>query len=405
MKILHLTWEYPPHKIGGLATHVEELAKAQARMGLEPIVVTCAFSDNYGFEEKDGIKVYRFDANHIPAEDFPSWTLQMNTLLTNKATEALNEHEDVVLIHAHDWLVSTAAVTLKHMYRKPLIVTLHSMEIGRRGGIYDDRQKLIHDLEGRIVFESWKTICCSHYMKNATCSAFSTPWDKVDVIENGVDVNSLMTNLDLNEVKSRYALPDEKVIFFVGRHVWEKGLDVLIGSMPQVLEKYPDAKLVIAGKGYMTDKCKQIANDVGVAHKVVFTGFIENDVMNALYRLSDVVVVPSRYEPFGIVALEAMACETPVIVADTGGLSEIIEHDKDGLKVWANNSESLSWGINRILGDVNFSNVLSKNAKEKINNIYSWDIISKKTKALYDNVVSQHEKSDWKAKRFVMEEN
>ena len=355
MKILHLTWEYPPHKIGGLATHVEALAKAQTKIGLEPIVITCGFNDNYGFEEKDGVKIYRFDADNIPAEDFPSWTLQMNTLLTNMAAEVLNKYEDIVLIHAHDWLVSTAAITLKHFYRKPLIVTIHSMEVGRRGGIYDDRQKLIHDLEGRLVFESWKTICCSNYMKNSVCSTFSTPWDKVDVIENGVEIKTIDSNVDLSEIKSRYALPHERIVFFVGRHVWEKGLDVLMGAIPVILEKYPDVKFVIAGKGYSTDSCKEIAHNLGVAHKVTFTGFIEDEIANAIFKISDVVAVPSRYEPFGIVALEAMALDTPVVVSDTGGLSEIIDHDKDGLKVWSNNSESLAWGLNRILGDKEFS--------------------------------------------------
>ncbi len=401
MKILHLTWEYPPNKIGGLATHVESLAKAQAKDGITPIVVTCAYSGNHGFEEKDGVKIYRFDADNIPAEDFPSWALQMNTLMANQASEILNDNDDVAMIHAHDWLVSTAAITLKHIYRKPLIVTIHSMELGRRGGIYDDRQKLIHDLEGRLVFESWKTICCSHYMKDAICSAFGVSWDKVEVIPNGVCEEGLETTHDLNEVKAQYALPHEKIVFFVGRHVWEKGLDVLMGAVPEVLEKNPDAKFIIAGRGYTTDKCRQMAYDFGFADKVAFTGFIEDGVMNALYKVSDVVAVPSRYEPFGIVALEAMAAETPVVVADTGGLSEIIEQEKDGIKVWPNHSESLSWGINRVLLDTGLADYIRKNAKEKIKNMYTWSVVSKNTNELYGRISEEYKNADWKAVKFV----
>ena len=129
MKILHLTWEYPPYKVGGLSTHVEELTQAQQKLGHEPIIVACAFEGKDGYENVNGVHVFRFDADHIPAEDFPSWTLQMNVLMQNAASEVMSEFPDISLIHSHDWLSATSAISLKHIYRIPLISTLASGQL------------------------------------------------------------------------------------------------------------------------------------------------------------------------------------------------------------------------------------------------------------------------------------
>lgn len=393
---MHLSWEYPPYKVGGLATHVEELTRAQAKQGHEPIVVTCAFEGKEGYENVDGVHVFRFDADKIPAEDFPSWTLQMNSIMQNQASQVMSEFKDIALIHTHDWLSATSAIALKHIYRIPLVSTVHSLEVGRRGGIYDDRQKLINDLEGRMAYESWRVLACSEFMKRSISSQFSVPWDKIDVIPNGVNVDRFKAPENMWQEKNRYAMPHEKIVFFVGRHVWEKGVDVLVGAVPEVLKECPDAKFIISGKGYMTDKCKKLAWDFGVADKVLFTEYVGDNTLNLLYHIADVVVCPSRYEPFGIVPLEAMACNTPVIISDTGGLNEIIEHERDGLKVSANNSESLAYGIKRILKDPQLVEFMRKNMPEKIKNIYDWNKISEKTTAVYNQVISEYQKNNWK---------
>ncbi|VVB61147.1 D-inositol-3-phosphate glycosyltransferase [uncultured archaeon] len=396
MKILHLAWEYPPYKVGGLATHVEELAHAQAKMGYEPIVITCAFEGKEGYENVDGVHVFRFNADNIPAEDFPSWALQMNLLMQNEASQVISEFKDISLFHTHDWLSATSAIALKHIYRLPLISTVHSLEVGRRGGIYDDRQKMINDIEGRMVYESWKVLTCSEFMKRSVSSQFSVPWDKIDVVPNGVNAAKFKTPENLLAEKNRFALPHEKIVFFVGRHVWEKGVDVLVGAIPYVLKECPDAKFVISGKGYMTDKCKKLAWDFGVADKTLFTEYVDDNTLNLLYHLSDVVVCPSRYEPFGIVPLEAMASNAPVVISDTGGLNEIIEHEKDGLKVMTNNSESLAWGITRVLKDPGLAQFMKKNAAEKVRSIYDWEKIAARTCNIYNQVISDYQKNSWK---------
>ncbi len=397
MKVLHLTSEYPPHKVGGLGTHIEQLTRAQVKAGIEPIVVVCAFSGNEGYENVNGVHVFRFDADNIPAEDFPSWALQMNVLMQKQASQVIEEFKDISLIHAHDWLVATAAVGLKHIFRIPLVSTIHSLEEGRRGGIYEDRQELIHDIERKMVYESWRVITCSNFMKQSVCSAFSTPWENVDVIANGVDASKYNScPKHCAEVKEKFALPHEKIVFFVGRHVWEKGVDVLVGAVPSVLSEVPDAKFVITGEGYMTDKCKEMVWQMGFGDKVLFTGYTDDNTLDALLHLSDVVVIPSRYEPFGIVALEGMASHTSVVAADTGGLSEIIQHEVNGLKVWSGHSDSLAIGIKRILKEDDLRKSITANAYESVRNTYNWENIANITKGVYERVIGEYNSTDWK---------
>ena len=398
MKVLHLAWEYPPYKVGGLGTHIEELAQAQAQKGITPIVIACSFEGKTGKTTENGVTVYRFDSDHLPAEDFPSWALEMNILMYNQAAAAIAEEGGVDVIHAHDWIVSSCAVSLKHTYRIPLVSTIHSLEVGRRGGIYDDRQTLINDLEEKMAYESWRVIACSHFMKQSISETFHTPWDKIDVIPNGVNIAKHEIQFNKNEIRSRYSLPHEKLILFVGRHVWEKGVDVALGAIHSVLKEVPDAKLVIVGHGYMTDKCKALAHQMGVGDKVCFTGYVDDWTVSALTNSSDVVIVPSRYEPFGIAALDAMACKVPVIVSDTGGLSEIVEHEKDGLKVWCGHSESLAHGIVRLLKDEDLRRTVVDNAYEKVSKIYAWKHVAEMTNTIYSRVLEEYTKNSWKPK-------
>ncbi len=396
--VLHISWEFPPFKVGGLGTHVYHLTRAQAKAGMEPIVLTCGFEGNYGKEEKDGVVVYRINADNIPAEDFFSWVLQMNMLLQIEAAGIFRENR-VSIIHAHDWLSTTTAVALKHIYRVPLIATIHALESGRYGGIRGDRQVLIHDLEGKLVFEAWRVICCSNFMKYSVVSTFATPEDKIDVVPNGVETAEF-DSLQFNEqeFKNRFALPHEKIVLFVGRHVWEKGLDILMGAVPMILEKHPEAKFVVTGDGYHRQHCESLAKQNVPEGKVLFTGYVDDDTLKKLMKIADVIVVPSRYEPFGIVALEAMAARTPVVVADTGGLSEIVEHEKTGIKVWVENSESLAWGVKYVLDENNREKIMRmvENAYSTVKEKYSWDNAAKLTRKIYERVLKEYEKVTWK---------
>ncbi len=136
----------------------------------------------------------------------------------------------------------------------------------------------------------------------------------------------------------------------MGRLVYEKGIHILINAIPKVLEKV-NAKFIIVGSGYMKEQLLNIVRSMGLEHKVLFEGFVDEENLLRLQKCADVSVVPSLFEPFGIVALEAMAAKSPVVVSDTGGLSEIVDHDVTGVKVYPNNPDSLAWGITKVLLD------------------------------------------------------
>ncbi len=396
MRILHLSWEFPPKKIGGLATALHGLVGAQAQKH-EVHVVTCGFDGCKPYERKGKLHIHRFDSN-IPSKDFLSWALSMNMYMKMSAADVINKYGKFDLVHAHDWLSALAAFFVKYTYRVPLVSTIHSTEHGRRQGVHESYQRVIHDVESKLVYESWRVITCSHFMKYQVMDVFNCPGDKIDVVGNGVLLEQFTEEFNWEEVKSRFALPHERIILFVGRMVPEKGCDVLVGAARFVLPHHPNVKFICVGSGYMRDKYLDDSRFLGVHDKFYFPGYIDDRTLHALMRVADAVVVPSRYEPFGIVALEAMAARTPVVVSDTGGLSEVVEHDKDGLKVWAGHSESLAWGINRVLGDHGHSQWLVSNAFEKVKTVFNWKMAAGKTDEIYTRVLSEYHVNRWKPK-------
>ncbi len=396
MKVMHLSWEFPPYKVGGIGSVLDDLTRHQAAQGIETIVVTCGFKGMVGYEKKDGVHIYRFNADYIPAEDFHSWALQMGMLMQNKASEVINEHKDIDLIHAHDWLVATPATSLKHIYRIPLVSTIHALECGRYGGIKGDRQELIHSLERKLAFESWKIICNSGFMKDSVCYSLQVPLDKICVVPNGVDASRMRPKDSYEDGRHMYAMPHERIVLYVGRMVWEKGVDILVGAIPHVLSSNPDAKFVFAGKGYMLDRLKKQAHDMGIGDKALFLGYVDDDRLMDLINLSDMMVVPSRYEPFGITPLEAMACGKPVIVTDTGGLSETVDHGNDGLKAWPESSNSIAWGVSKLLSDDSLKHTISEKGKKKVLERYNWDRISSDVSDVYSTVSNEYSKGEWK---------
>jgi glycosyltransferase involved in cell wall biosynthesis len=226
--------------------------------------------------------------------------------------------------------------------------------------------------------------------------AFGLPDNKLVMVPNGVNprVYETVSSQTLESLRREFALPEEKLVLFVGRLVYEKGAHVLINAIPKVLEKV-NAKFVIVGSGYMKDQLYNIVKSMGIEHKVLFTGFLEEEKLLGLQTCADVSVVPSLFEPFGIVALEAMAARSPVVVSDTGGLSEIVEHDSTGVKVYPNNTESLAWGIIRVLSDDKFRAQISHNGYEKIKRKYDWGKIALETKGIYESVLGEYSKSFW----------
>ncbi len=397
LSVMMLSWEFPPRIIGGISPHVHYLSKSLAKSGVKVYVVTCDFPGAPQHEVVDGVEVFRIDSYKNPSPDFATWVYLMNVNMQKEAAALINGlGGNVDVIHAHDWLVATAAIGLKHVFRKPLFATIHSTETGRRNGIHFDYERMIHETEAWLTYEAWKVICCSDYMISHVQWAFGLPSDKLVMVPNGVNYEaySKYRTEDLSQFRSKFALPEEKIVLFVGRLVYEKGVHVLVNAAPKVLDKV-NAKFIIVGNGYMKDQLSGLAKGMGLTHKVMFTGFIEDETLRRLQTCADVSVVPSLFEPFGIVAVEAMAAKSPVVVSDTGGLSEIVEHDVNGVKVYVSNPDSLAWGITKVLTDNSYANWLRTNAYKKIQEKYDWNKIAEQTKTIYSNVLSEYSRSFW----------
>ncbi len=400
LTVMMLTWEFPPRIIGGISSHVYYLSKSLARNGAKVYVVTCDFPGAPQHEVLDGVEVFRIDSYKNPSPDFATWVYLMNMNMQKEAAAlAKSLKAKVDLFHAHDWLVATAGIGLKHVFRRPLFGTMHSTEIGRKNGIHADYERMIHETEAWLTYEAWKVICCSDYMISHVRWAFGLPPDKMMMIPNGVnaDVYAAIKKNELSQFRSRFALPEEKIVLFVGRMVYEKGVHVLVNAAPKVLEKV-NAKIIIVGNGYMKEQLSGIVKGMGIAHKVLFTGFVDDETLRGLQTCADVSVVPSLFEPFGIVALEAMAAKSPVVVSDAGGLAEIVDHDVDGVKVYPGNPDSLAWGITKVLTDQTYANHLRNNAYKKIQEKYNWDRIAQQTMRAYKSVLGEYSKSFWAQK-------
>ena len=305
------------------------------------------------------------------------------------ASEIIQKEGEFDVIHAHDWLVAYAAKTLKHSYNIPLVSTIHATEAGRNSGIRDSQQKYINDTEWMLTYESTEVIVNSNYMKGELQRLFGLPFEKINVVPNGVNL-LLYSGIDRDyEFRRRYAMDNEKIILFVGRLVYEKGVQHLIAAMPKILNGYHDAKLVIAGKGGMMDELKQEANALGLGDKVYFTGYINGKDVPKLYKAADVAVFPSTYEPFGIVALEAMLSERPIVVSDIGGLNEIVQHRENGMKCYAGNANSIADSILELLYNPELCANLTKKAKAKVRNEYNWNKIAQDTHFIYQKAICE----------------
>ena len=306
MKILMLTWEYPPRIVGGIARVVHDLSKRLIKDGHEVTVITYKDGDVPEYENDKGVNVYRIENYMIHPNNFIDWIMQMNFNMIAKANELIANGEKFDVIHAHDWLVAYSAKTLKQSYNIPLISTIHATEAGRNSGIHDEVQRYINDTEWLLTYESSEVIVNSNYMKCELQRLFGLPFEKINVVPNGININNFAGIEKDYEFRRQYAMDNEKIILYVGRLVYEKGVQNLISAMPKILNGYNDSKLVIVGRGGMYDELKNQAKAIGIENKIYFTGYLNSKQVQKMYKCADVAVFPSTYEPFGIVALEAM---------------------------------------------------------------------------------------------------
>lgn len=390
MKILMLTWEYPPRIVGGIARVVHDLSKRLIKDGHEVTVVT--YRDNADvpeYENDKGVNVYRVDNYMIHPNNFIDWIMQLNFNMLSKATEIINKEGGFDVIHAHDWLVTYAAKSLKNAYDIPIVATIHATEAGRNSGIHDETQRYINDTEWLLTYEATEVIVNSNYMKNEIQRLFGLPFDKINVIPNGINLSNF-TGIERDyDFRRQYAMDNEKIILYVGRLVYEKGVQHLIAAMPKILSNYNDAKLIIVGRGGMMDELRAEASNLGLNDKIYFTGYLNSKQVQKMYKCADVAVFPSTYEPFGIVALEAMLAGVPTVVSDVGGLDEIVTHGVDGMKSYAGNANSIADSVTALLYDHQLATNVSKKAKQKVKDQFNWEKIAQDTHFTYEKAICQ----------------
>ena len=395
MRIMMLTWEYPPKIVGGISRVVHGIARELGKNGNEVHVATFNEAGMKEFEKDGNVYVSRVNACGINANNFVDWALQMNFSLVERCIRLFVETGRFDIIHAHDWLVAFAAKTLKNAFKTPLISTIHATESGRNWGIHNDTQKYINDVEWMLTYESWKVIVNSLYMKNEVKNLFGLPEDKIYVIPNGVNKNRFNGCERDYGFRRKYAADNEKLIFFVGRLVNEKGAQVLVDAVPKVLHHFRDAKFVIAGKGPQLDYLRGKAAVMDISHKVYFTGYISDEDLGKFFKCADIAVFPSLYEPFGIVALEGMAAGIPVVASDTGGMGEVVCHEVDGMKCYTGNANSLADCILELLFNPGKAEEMKKRALDKVDKIYNWEAISGQTLEVYTKVAEEGRKAEW----------
>lgn len=409
LRVLMLSWEYPPHVVGGLGAHVAALAPALARAGVHVHVVTPRLK---GGEPSEPLcmdaraarrrtlppSVFRVEPPVNRLDNFFADVQQTNLNLGEQAQALYDRVGRFDLIHAHDWLVAFAATALKRLHKTPLLATIHATERGRgRGFLHGEMSHAINGTEWWLTYEAWRVITCSQFMHDEVRDYFNVPLDKIDVVPNGVDTAPFdaLDKIDLGDFRARWARPDERIVFNVGRVVEEKGAHLIVEAAPRVLAEMPNVKFIIAGKGWLVDRLRQRVWELGVQDKVNVVGFVSDPDRDRLLKVADAAIFPSLYEPFGIVALEAMAAKCPVIVSEVGGLKEVVQHDVTGVTIYPNNVESLAWGVLHTLRDPARARERAARAYRIVKREYNWDRIAEKTLAIYERIVRERARTAW----------
>lgn len=395
MRVIVFSWEYPPLSVGGLAQHVYDLTSAMAKQGDEIYLITRGNPGTPDYENVQGVRVYRVNPFKVSSTDFVTWVMQLNMAMIERAIPLIQDLGNVDIVHAHDWLVAYAAKVCKHSFKIPLVSTIHATEWGRHNGLHNSVQRHISDIEWWLTYESWRVICCSHYMEGELKRVFQLPEDKLKIIPNGVNPKFFRYDPATNCKRESYASFNEKIVYYVGRLVPEKGVQVLLDAIPKILHYQPNTKFIIAGKGPFEGELKQQAARLGISHRIYFTGYVDDATRNCLYHYADVAVFPSLYEPFGIVALEAMAARTPVVVSDSGGLGEIINHRVNGMKAYTGNANSLADCILHCLMDPTSARDMEKRAYRDVVKLYDWGNIAEQTKRVYREVIKASLSTPW----------
>lgn len=390
MRILHLSWEYPPLVYGGLGRHVHALAEAQAAAGHDVVVVTQHAGPDVEVDRvENGVRVVGvpYDALRFTEAELLAWVRGLDHALSRGALELGHEWRPEV-VHAHDWMVADSGATLRAAFGVPLVATVHATEAGRhQGWLPGDLSREIHRTEWRLTFESRRVVTCSPHMRWEVTRLFALPADKVDVVPNGIDLADwTATRREVAQARERWA-PDGPLVVLPGRLAWEKGAHVAVAAVPALRRRFPGLRLVLAGEGPQRAELEAQVRRLRVARSVELPGWLDAAALRAAVAAADVVVAPSGYEPFGLVALEAAALGSPLVVARTGGLADLVEDGRTGLVVAPDDPRALADGVSALLRDDVLARRLARAARRAAARDHRWSDVAAATVAVYERAV------------------
>jgi glycogen synthase len=389
MRVLILSWEYPPLIEGGLARHVRKLAENLAAADIEVHVLARGREESPPEEEAEGVVIHRVREPERPRDlsEFVTWIERMNADMLAAGVELGDRHRFDVA-HGHDWLVASAGDHLAKRFRCPLVVTIHATEYGRHQGWVDKHpQSYIHGVERWMANRADRLITCSAYMREHVADIYGLEESRISVIPNGIDPSELTPVDDLEALRSRFAPPQEKLVLLVGRLVYEKGFQLALEALPGLIERLGGVRFIVAGSGTAEQGLRDQAHRLGLDDHGAFLGWIGDDVLHSLYRIADLTVVPSIYEPFGLVALEAMASGCPCLVADTGGLREVVPTEDVGLRFRSRDPRSLGAMAERLLTEEKLRDRLVAEASEHVLT-FDWGDVARQVADVYAEVAT-----------------
>ncbi|GAC56175.1 putative glucosyltransferase [Gordonia hirsuta DSM 44140 = NBRC 16056] len=391
MRVLMVSWEYPPVVVGGLGRHVHQLAEALAGQGVDVTVLTRRplGTDPASHPTTDtvvnGVRVIAV-AEDPPEFDFGAdmmaWTLAMGHGLVREGLRLLRGGSDPwepEVVHAHDWLVAHPSIALADFFDVPLVATLHATEAGRHSGwVAGQVNRQVHSVEWWLANTADALITCSTSMR-AEVSELFFPGDgatPITVIHNGIDLTAW-------EFAERPPAHGPAELLFAGRLEYEKGVQDLLAALPEIRRTHPGTTLTIAGEGTQLDWLTGLVDEHELAEAVTFAGRQDHDGLTTLMHRCAAIVLPSRYEPFGIVALEAAASGIPLVTSTAGGLGEAVDHGETGSTFPPADVAALTAAVARTLDDPEAAAVRARRARAVLTEDFTWPVVAERTAAVY----------------------
>jgi glycogen(starch) synthase len=381
-----LTWDFPPRVTGGTAAHVNGLSQALAAAGHDVVVLTLASKRADLASERVGpVRVLRaaIDLPHIPDERYLAFAASVNHALAQLVLDADSPLAGWIpdVVHGHDWRIGWSSDTLSRHFAVPFILTMHGTERVRHGGnLPAGGPTDVNSIEWWLAFKADRLISSTRFMVDQLVTGFELAPEQVVRIPNGINP-ALWGGHDRHTER-------EQLVVSWGRVQYEKGFQVLARAMTTIRARVPSVSCTIAGRGSYLPELQTQIDVEGVSDLIDLPGFLRDDELRSLVQRAGCVVIPSLYEPFGLVALEALAAGAPLIVARTGGLAELIAGTDAGLTFEPGNADDLAHCVEMVLRDRMLAQNLTHNARELIETKYAWDAIASSVMHVYETAIT-----------------